>query len=538
MSVVDNTLSEIGDELIITMDVPIMGLESIDGFTDVVNGELGDRYFTKYFKYTVDGLNFSDWYELTNGNLQSVDNVPDYPFKIYYKYIRDGDNPAGLLEFVSIELDSNYDVVSIPDIYNNTVFSKFLDFYDYGVINWAFNVLDKLYNRGIVASYIERNKNKNLNWEDRDYLDFFRSICHLFSLIVCYGRKFEDINNDVGLLEIYLQSEGLYLSKNMGINELFYLMEYFYNEIEYRGTVKIVEKKTVTKLVDGELLRLINYKENDEFIFCYCEIHKSNWNIDNCSPLYQGTKQMVNCIKGYELTEDFEDLGKYPLINGQYCFIVHDDDWEVLEIDDVPYGSISGIGVTGDMEKEIIVDSSLDYEITFLIKEDSLFVKDNITFGVKGFDKFGYVIDFLNVTNLSQETNYFFQKKGISQVNRYYLIRGIIYNKNMSQLSVEEGKLNIGLGNNLVFKDRIAKIVPYLVLDATDLSGGGTGYLKIHNFKVRPLKTDFSTSFLDVRNLVVSWIKNNAGEYSETDIENIMKEYLLPYNVVLKNIYL
>jgi len=289
--------------------------------------------------------------------------------------------------------------------------------------------------------------------------------------------------------------------------------------------------------VNGEMLRLICFGLCDEYLFTLTDPQKLGWNVGNSSPLYKGTNFQDQIIKGYEGTKDFVDLTKYPLINASKIAIVTDivdTSREVMEIDIVGAGDEAGIGVdlpfTGD-EGFLIVDPGLDYEITFLVRQPTL--DDVLTFKCFGFDSSNNQIDLQSILD-GLDDNIFFEEVTLNKDDTFYLVRGIIYGKDHNFLTVSGALLNIGYGNNLRFpSDKVCKIIPRVTLDNTS-GGGASTNMRIHDFKVRPLLTDYSTGFIQTPNFIQIWLKNNNLKFSSIDIEEIIRKFMIPYNSTLK----
>ena len=99
-------------------------IKQIFGYTSNISGETNNVYFVKEFRYSSDGMLWSDYKQLTNDNLS---NITVYGGKIYlqYRFTQVGN---GDLSINSISLDVDYDkkVKSvIPECFwNNTVDSS------------------------------------------------------------------------------------------------------------------------------------------------------------------------------------------------------------------------------------------------------------------------------------------------------------------------------------------------------------------------------------------------------------------------------
>lgn len=572
--VINNQSTEIGDELIFIANVPIVGLLSLTGFSDDIVGETTNRYFYKEFMYSLDGLNYTTWIPLTTANVQAIQVQPTYFFFVKYKYTRSGSDSTNILELKSITLDGTFQNLPCGSTFNDSVFSQFIDCPDADVLDWCVNVTDKLYKQGIVPNYILRRINQD-TIEDEDYIDFWRTVACFFATIVVYGRRLiEQFSTNSILLQNFLQQKGMYLSSNMQFQDMTYLMAKYFDEIRQRGTSQIYKEKQSTQLpltsiyssksvidkkVDGELLRLIDYQNLDEFIFNFVKKQHVGWNVDNSSPLFQGITCQDSVNKAYEQTQDILTLSPYPLYNSQYISREHDafeNKW-VMKIERVPVASKSGVGPilsnlqSTDFNKCIRINEGLDYEITFWLKQptyddsdsdstsDSLShsyspdVFDVIAFGCYAFDENNNQINLQDIIT-GLDRNLFFQSIALTQKNRYYFVRGILYNKNEALKSIVDGGTNLGIGANLRLKTGVKKIIPYIALE----SSGGNSCLYIRDIKVRPLRTPFSTGFIQTKNFIEIWLQQNNMSLTNVEIEEIMRKYLLPYNCNFKNIYI
>jgi hypothetical protein len=90
--------------------------------------------------------------------------------------------------------------------------------------------------------------------------------------------------------------------------------------------------------------------------------------------------------------------------------------------------------------------------------------------------------------------------------------------------------------------------MPILVLDATKTTP--TDNIYIWDFKIRPLRTPYSTGFLQANNVIQVWAHNNNKSYEEVErtltsvihpytdevaieipsLENVVRDFLIPYN--------
>ena len=115
----------------------------------------------------------------------------------------------------------------------------------------------------------------------------------LESLLTLAEEKFPE-NPD--MLREQLNSYGINFDEsNITFEQLKYLCENIYGDIEKRGTSGIFDRKgkVLPNLeempVDGELVRLLKSTEADELIYEIIPNNKVGWCLGQCSPLYKGT---------------------------------------------------------------------------------------------------------------------------------------------------------------------------------------------------------------------------------------------------------
>lgn len=529
--------SNIGDSDVIETSIPILGNVSVTGFTEDSSGTTSDRYFERFFQYSLDGINWSEWIILDNYNLQQIQPKPNHLFRINYKYIRSGTEPFGDLILNSITLNGEFQGISQPINFNSLLFGKYFEYFNSGSLLWSNNVLEKIYKRGILAKFIEREKNDN--WEDEDFIDFWWSIIYSFALIVNYGRELEKVVFDKKLLREFLKQRGLYLSSERDLIELTFLASNFFDQIRKRGTKEIYKSKAQNgSVVDGELLRLVDWNRYQEFIFGLLDLNRSAWVVDRSSSEYKSLTGITNVIKGYEDTRNFVSLSKYPIYNSLNVSL-SDDSTFGLSIKSLKVSNLTqseNAGIWNDpfnIDYSIVVDQDLDYEITFFVKKEDVSVNTKISFGVNTYDRYGNVVYPYIAHDIETSSNSFALISSLGTNDRYYFVRGIIYNRGKSEITEQESKLNIGIGQSLIFKNGTNRISPILIVSNTENSTSGNVFF--WDFKVRPLKTKTSRCYLNVNNMFVMFAKNLSKEYSEENIADTMRNYMIPYNASIIN---
>ena len=537
--IVGNTCSEIGDVLIIESQVAIpANYVQVSSYVDTTVGETGSRYFDKSFRASQDGLLWTEWMPLNMTNMQTIEgNVINNTIFFEFRYERKGTDQNGILEFVNIEINGSI----VPHICSSPIIDKSifkgLTCGNFLTTQLCSNLLKKLYNKGIIPNYIERGASKA---DDEDFIILWSTIACYLSMFVTYMSKFDTLfmQRDM-LLEYLLQQEVNVCEYEELLVDLQYISENLYDEIRKRGTKQVFLRKGeemndgTFMPVAGEIIRMTCTEKCDEFIWVISDAKSAGWNISNSSPLYRGNFKEDGLIKGYELTKDFVDLTKYRRIQPSVQGISSDNingerKCLFIKSNNIP----SGLGVssllTNDFSKGIIVSPYIDYEITFDIAVDGDPNNLSIDFGVDAFDCLGNQYSLQNVDG-SNFSNRFFVNHHLQQTKKFYTFRGILYGLNTQYISHPNNILSAGVGSNLRFiNDKTNKIIPYLTV-----TGDGQNAM-IHNFKVRPLRRDYSLGFLNTNNILQIWTYNNNLKRSFSNIRNAIRKHLIPYNTILK----
>ena len=379
MAVINNIVTQNGDCLLIQAEAPVTGLVGLTDFIDSVQGENSNRFWKKEFRYSIDGgINWTNFQELNNANLQAVSVNVTNLFKIEYLYTRQGSDNTGSLQFDNISLNGTFVQNACGEAYSNSIFSQFFDCNDTEVLAWCIAMSQKLYDPGIVPQALERKVGDSIS-NDQDYLDFWSTVSCFFAIIVTFARQFKDFNTNEILLFEYLKQRNLFICEGTELSDLIYLMQRYFDEIAKRGTEKIIEKRNENRPVDGELLRLICFNADcDEFIFDVSSATSIGWKLGNSSPLYKGINSKL--IKGYEDTESAQDISNYPLLGSPYVDIYEED-------------------FNGN-RKSIDI---LSIDLTRIIKAD--FIKISIEYNFNSYN-FNYTFD--NINNFSNQILSFF----------------------------------------------------------------------------------------------------------------------------------
>jgi len=528
MAVIENTSTEIGDIFLINASFPIMGLTSILGFTEDTVGEQANRFFKKEFRFSLDGVVYSNYFDLTVGALTAIITDPKKPFYIDYRYTRQGLNPNGVLEFNFVQINGNYTTIIPGNSFNNSIFSQFLTPYDTDVLAWSRSVLEKAHVKS--GNTVPKNIDR-----DGDFIDFWRAVTTYFAFIVIYARSFRDFDFDDTLIREYLSQRDLFVRKDENYVNLLNILNGYYNEIRKRGTIEIIKTQADGNVVDGELLRLIEVEECDEFLFSLTKQNEIGWWIDSASPNYRGIIPQKYINKSYEDSVAVEDINLYPILGT--VVVVDDGGTDVLAIDGSLNGTLNGIGANYknlnvedvDFNKVIIVSPNVDYRLSFEVKQ--IDVQDNLTFGVLCFDINNNIHITFSIVDGSNK-NVFFERQGLNKNNFYYTIEGFLFNINEPLRPSEGGVPTIGTGQYLKFStDQICKVLPFILVD-NEISFPGNTTAHVFDFKMTPLATDYGTGFIQNQNLIRIWMKNNS-KFSDIELEDNIRKKLIPYNSYL-----
>lgn len=565
MEVVNNIASEVGESILFKLDGPINSVQSIVGYTDSTIGEDQFKFFDKEFRYTLDGINWGEWITLSNVNLQQIAIQPSYDFDIEYRYTRRGD-VGGELEWCWINLETVKAEIACGEGFSGSVFAHFFNCCcDEEVLKWCTNVLRKLYENGIVSQTLIRGQNRNANNDDRDYIDFWRSITCYFALFVAYARKFEQLQDNDFLLSKYVRDRGVFTKNNQSLIDLQWIMKNHFTEINQRGTISIINTKDQGSQLDGELLRLISHNSaQDEFLFAISNNRTCGWTVNQHSPLYKGIQNQPNLIKQFKIPRTWSTATDiFPLVNPQACTLTQQGDDVVLEITPVS-ASMSGISVgsligqtegvfePGLFEEGLFegagssnqpiepfktnIDPSIDYHLSFYAKTNDLSAK--ITVAGLGFDAFNQPTN-PETLDLLTSGNVGLKKVTLPKVDQWYHIRMIVFASSQRYVDSQDIlRTSLNVGDNLKMSNAMARFASEVVLDNTNSDIAQSTVLSIKDVEFSPVKTNYSKGIIGGMSIAEIWLKNNSLQYDEQQVENNIRNYLIPYKMGLTNNFL
>lgn len=496
---------------------PAIGVLSLLSFTDDATGESGGVVFNRSFRYSRNGVTFTDWQPLTTPYISAAtfDVTDTLCIELAFEKVQ----PLGedLLHVTSATIGTTEAAFTEGEYFRGSIFYQFFQSNNPDALRWYVSVLQKLYEQGTLPPFISRKNEAGL---PDDFVDYWKAICKFFSYLVNYARAYQNFNQDVYLTAEYLKQRGLTTHIANTLEQLNALMNAYYHEIAKRGTIDIIKNQTDPDEINGELLRLLYYVVTDEFLFNLYKPEHFGFCLGTSSPLYRGLYLNDNINKSYEQGFDILDLTKYPTIGT--VAIASDEGHSTMSLSASGIGD-SGISPNGGL-KYIKIDSGIDYEVSFLIKKSNGTepFANYLNFSCTPYDKDDNPLTCISVFDGSA-TNNFLVNSMLVRDDYYILVRGVIYNNTMVPALGRTMELN--QGTDLILPVTATKIIPTITITA--------GTANIYAIRIMPLATPYSRGGLQVSNFISVWMKNNNGHNTFHQTEEFIKEKLIPYNAQL-----
>lgn len=314
----------------------------------------------------------------------------------------------------------------------------------------------------------------------------------------------------------------------------------------------------VQQYVHGELVRLINYTEGDEMVVGFLNNRDIDWTIGSTSPMSQESSNIACLNKLFEKSATPSNLGKYPLnhnslvrsnirvdkFDGQNRVVIVADstDKGINLVGAIVNGELSGL------DKYITpVDDSLTYEISFRMKSSCTHTVSNhfsIMFGVYCYDADKTIVGLKNAIN-NASANLFVQYSpyltashlgiGKGSINKDLWFRALIHPKDfVTGTGVQT--LNLGVGNNLKFNPSVATkyLSPFIFVKASV----GTPEILVWDINVKIADIPSTKGYLGVKNVTLSYLKNNNSTLTNNEVERVINRELFNYNQLNKTKFL
>lgn len=542
----DNELLNIGDEIVVNVNIQASGIVTFTNFVENITGITAQRYVEKYYRATINDVLWDDWKELNLNNLSSKSyHLFDNFIHIQVRYVRAGSDSTGVITFNDITFSGNWQSsIFQASTLSNSIFASLIGTQD--LLLTEKNLFKKLYFRGIVPKYINRSENRNYD-EDEDYIALTSAIAKFFAIILCYGKRFENIYNDEELLLEYVKQWGLNVNDgNVVLEDLQNIISNYYNQIHDRGTEMIFKPKgwilpdgSLVK-VDGEFLRLFRNGVSDELLYENVERSRIGLCIGNSSPLYRGTGNSKQLNKIYQ-NEKYIPWNYYGITLSGASGSSYEDELN-FSIDDAGGGVFTFNDLnTLDFDKILVCDHNLDYEITFEIKKVQVGNLE-MTAKIFGYDVNKLILnDAFCKTDESSIENTFTTNKSFSDFEDgvWYKIRFIV--RSYQSVSIVESNDDVNI-INLKFNNGNTKyFVPQI-----EISGDQGNIVDLKNINIRPLvrgknilpsKNDgrvdaFSLGFIQSSDIFHTYARSNNNNIRKRELLEIVEKYLYPFNSV------
>ena len=101
-------------------------------------------------------------------------------------------------------------------------------------------------------------------------------------------------------------------------------------------------------------------------------------------------------------------------------------------------------------------------------------------------------------------------------------MRMVLYSSNEPLHTGLQPETSHAGGTNLIMKKGTAKLFVNLICTQT--------CMLVYDFKIKPLRTPFSTCFLQSNGLLEIWRKNNRKDMTAAQINALTQQFLVPYD--------
>lgn len=500
MSIVGTNKRQEGRSVYIKSN-PVVGLLTLTSFTDDANGPVGSADFVKTFRYTTNGVQYSDWLPLTVPAIAAIQVDSIQPFVIEVAYFKDEPVGTSALDVNEITIGTTTTTLPLTPFFDNSLFKKYFNAFDQDVLNWYVNVLEKLWEKGLIPDYMTRDP-----LDPEDYLALWSAVCEFFAYYVTFARTFATFYNNYDILSDFLEQRGLTTSPEDTLSQLDTMLESFYKQMSWRGTNHIIDETDGSdQSLTGEFRRLSHYKTVDEFLFLLYRSENFGWCLGRSSPLYRGLR-INDGLNKVPWSQGYTDMsGALPFItNG---IVTSDGTNTVAQL------------TNGSFSATMKMDPNLDYEISFQIK---LTDDGKLSLSTTGFDNNNNSLSMLSYKT-GGAIGGFFTNAVLYRSDKYLTVKTYIYNRLRPVFA--DNTTDIRQGQDLKSPAALSKLQLTLSI---------TGTAQIFDFKVLPMMTDYSRGFLQANNFISAWVKNRNNIYSTLQLEDYTLHYLLPYNSHLK----
>jgi len=167
------------------------------------------------------------------------------------------------------------------------------------------------------------------------------------------------------------------------------------------------------------------------------------------------------------------------------------------------------------------VDHNLDYEVSFWFKQPT--VDPSFELSMNSFKCDNTELQTVDITAGAPEKIFIPDSQKVSSTpDVWHFARYIIFGYQQPLEPAVQPITSLAVGTNLIMEELTSKIIVNLLCTNDEL--------RVWNFKVKPLRTQFSTGFVQGTNMLEIWRKNNNTKLTDDSADKIANQLLLPYN--------
>lgn len=518
--------TENGDTLIVTPSIPFLGLTQIVNAPTVFYEEWFGATLDIYVKYSLDeGLTWSENKLISEIDFSSISFQANHVSLLEFTLVQNGD---GVIYFYGIDFSANSIEVSspsVPEFYKELGMK--IPYYNFESLRWSLNVLQKVYQNGILPKFIERGDNEN--WLDEDFIDFWWALIYPMSLRIAMAQDLVDLLWRPDLLKEYLRQRGIVIGNTTNLIELCHLMYFFYDEEARRGSLSVLDlERTIAEgeTIRGPIARLIDYVKGSDVFFRRINSWELGWWLQVNSPCqYQNSDYIMNDRLDYE-NEPFtksNSLDQYSLsqpsniVCNQQGYAELTPGNEGGDLDHVGFGNL-------DNPKITIVSPYKDYAV---IADFQLIDTTRVFFGIKGYNADDTMVEdwTYNTNSNTQDTFFEDNEEGFLLPAARYRLFGVLRNEGFVLYAWKNKVLDgLCMEKKFILNKGVVGVMPYL-----QFKNSNAAKVKVYDFKICRLEDQdiYLDSIINSESRLS--LKNYNFSMTDEEIEKEVKTKLFPF---------
>jgi hypothetical protein len=274
--------------------------------------------------------------------------------------------------------------------------------------------------------------------------------------------------------------------------------------------------------VDGELLRLIDHSEDDEFLLALVRDTYLGQTNGISSFSSRQSYPIENFNKFYCPEKYYSTLHGLPLIIGKRSLVS-------IESQSIKFTTQANIltGLKASLiDQKIILDPLIDYEYSLRVKFSASMI---LNFGGIFYDLNDQPIIVIRKatddSTFNDQNAYLFSDTIPNYwINQWVWIRGVIRNSDFVANANEQ--LNLKIGQNIVMTQEVKYFLPEITFQSIN----DNDTILINDIQIRPLQLPILKGALASKNIGFLFMKNNSGRNIDMIQEKIISDFL-PYNL-------